>query len=130
MLIISVFRTVKMECQVEKNEHFRHHLLFAFNRDAKAFEAHREICAVYEDEAITERTAQNWFTKFKNGNFDLKDSARSGRPIKLNEDRLNLLLQEEDSRQTTRELAEQMGFSLTVIENHLHSMDKVKKLGT
>ncbi|KAL4703242.1 hypothetical protein ACJJTC_006489 [Scirpophaga incertulas] len=24
-----------MECQVDKNEHFRHHLLFAFNRDAR-----------------------------------------------------------------------------------------------
>ena len=35
--LISVnFQIVKMECQVEKNEHFRHLLLFAFNRGSKA----------------------------------------------------------------------------------------------
>ena len=57
-----------MECQVDKNEHFRHHLLFAFNRGAKATEAAREICAVYGKGAIAERTAQYWFAKFKRGN--------------------------------------------------------------
>ena len=56
-----------MECQVDKNEHFRHHLLFAFNRGAKATEAAREICAVYGEGAIAERTARYWFAKFKSG---------------------------------------------------------------
>ena len=60
-----------MECQVDKNEHFRHHLLFAFNRGAKTTEAAREISAVYGEDAMPVRTAQYWFAKFKNGNFDL-----------------------------------------------------------
>ena len=29
------FQVIKMECQVEKNEHFRHLLLFAFNQNSK-----------------------------------------------------------------------------------------------
>ena len=62
-----------MEPQVDKNEHFRHHLLFAFNRGAKATEAAREIREVYGEEAMPDRTSQNWFKRFKNGNFDLKD---------------------------------------------------------
>ena len=34
--LISVnFQIIKMECQVEQNEHFRHLLLFAFNRGSK-----------------------------------------------------------------------------------------------
>ena len=97
-----------MECQVDKNEHFRHHLLFAFNRGAKATEAAREICAVYGEGAIAERTARYWFAKFKSGNFDLKDASCSGRPSEFDEERLNQLLHE-DARQTTRELAERMG---------------------
>ena len=47
-----------MECQVEKLEHFRHILLFEFNRGAKAAEAARSICAVFEDNVIDENTAR------------------------------------------------------------------------
>ena len=90
-----------MECQVDKNEHFRHHLLFAFNRGAKVQKAAREICAVYGKGAIAERTARYWFAKFKSGNFDLKDASRSGRPSEFDEERLNQLLHE-DARQNQR----------------------------
>jgi hypothetical protein len=47
-----------MKCQVEKNEHFRH-LLYELNRGSKAAEAARNICAVYEEDSIAERTAKN-----------------------------------------------------------------------
>jgi hypothetical protein len=47
-----------MECQVEKNEHFRHVFLYEFSRGSKAAEAARNICAVYGEDSISERTAQ------------------------------------------------------------------------
>lgn len=117
-----------MECQVDKNEHFRHHLLFAYNRGAKAADAARELCAVYGEGAIADRTARDWFAKFKIGNFDLKDAPRSGRPNEFDEERLNKLLHE-DARQTTRELAEQMDCDQKTVVNHLKSMGKVQKMG-
>lgn len=117
-----------MECQVDKNTHFRHHLLFAFNRGAKAAEAAREICAVYGEDAISERTARNWYTKFKSGIFDLSDAIRSGRPTDFDEEQLNQLLHE-DGRQTTRELGEKLGCDHSTIVRHLASMGKVQKLG-
>ena len=55
-----------MECQVEKKLHFRHLLLFHFKQE-NASEAARNICKVYGEEAITERTAQKWFQKFREG---------------------------------------------------------------
>ncbi|KOC66072.1 hypothetical protein WH47_01445 [Habropoda laboriosa] len=58
-----------MECQVEKSEHFRHLLLFAFNQGSKDAKAARDICAMYGEGAIAERTARDWYAKFKNGNF-------------------------------------------------------------
>ena len=95
--LISVnFQIVKMECQVE---HFRHLLLFAFNQGSKSAKAAGDICAVYGEGAIAERTARDWYAKFKNGNFDLKDAPRSGRPVEFDEERLNQLLHE-NSRQT------------------------------
>uniref|UniRef100_A0A0K0G5C5 Uncharacterized protein n=1 Tax=Strongyloides venezuelensis TaxID=75913 RepID=A0A0K0G5C5_STRVS len=36
-LISIYFQTIKMECQVEKNAHFRHLFLFAFNQGFSAF---------------------------------------------------------------------------------------------
>ena len=59
-----------MDCQVNKKSHFRHLLLFAFNRGQKASEVTKDICAVYEEDAIAERTVRDWFARFKRGNFD------------------------------------------------------------
>ncbi|KAK6732477.1 hypothetical protein RB195_016702 [Necator americanus] len=68
----------EMDIPGGKKQHFRHLLYFAFRRGQKATEAARDICAVHGEDAITARTARNWFAKFKNGNFDLDDSLRSG----------------------------------------------------
>jgi hypothetical protein len=67
-------------CEVEKNEHFRHLLLYEFNRGSKAVEAARNISAVYGEDSIAE-TAQKWFVRFKQSNFDMSDTPRSGRHL-------------------------------------------------
>ena len=72
---------------------------------------------VYVEGVIGESTARKWFVKFKNGNFDIDNTLCSRRP-EFDEDHLK-----EESRQTSRELAEKM------ILNHLHSMRFAKKLG-
>jgi hypothetical protein len=66
-----------MECQVEKNEHIRRFLLYEFNRSSEAAEATRNIFAVYREDSIAEETAQKWFARFKQGNFELSDSPHS-----------------------------------------------------
>ena len=111
-----------------KKTHFRHLLYFAFRRGQKASEAAREICAVYGEDAIAERTARDWFAKFKNGNFDLEDTPRTGRPTEFDEDHLKTLVKE-DGRQTCRELAEKMNSSAMTISRHLESLGFVQKLG-
>ena len=117
-----------MECQVDKHQHFRHILLFLFNRGVNAVDAAQEICDVYGEDAMPKRTAQYWFSKFKNGIFVLKDATRSGRPSDFDEGYLEELL-EDDPRQTSPELGVLMGCSHKTILRHLHSMGKVQKLG-
>ena len=68
-----------MKCQVEKLEHFRHILLFEFNRGAKVAEAATNISAVYGNNAIGESKARKWFSRFKEDRFDISDTPRSGR---------------------------------------------------
>ena len=113
-----------MECQVQKLEHFQHILLFEFNRGAKVGEAARNICAVYGDNAIGEITGRKWFSRFKEGRFDISDTPRSGRTSGFNEDRLNTLIHN-DPRQCTRKLANMMNCDHSIVR-HLRSMGKVK----
>lgn len=108
--------------------HFRHLLYFAFRHGQKATEAARDICAVYGTNAIGTRTAQEWYNKFKKGNFYLEDKIRSGRPSEFDEERLQELLKE-DGRQTSRELAEKIGCTHPTILRHLHSMGFEQKFG-
>jgi hypothetical protein len=72
-----------MECQVEKNEHFRHLLVYEFNRGSKAAEAARNICAVYGEDSIAERTAQKWFAHCKQCNFDMSDTPLLARMLSI-----------------------------------------------
>ena len=117
-----------MECQVEKKLHFRHLLLFHFNGQENASEAARNICKVHGEEAITERTAQKWFQKFREGIFNLDDAPRSGRPSDFDEETLNLLIHE-DPRQSTRDLEQATGYDHATVARHLRQMGKVQKLG-
>jgi hypothetical protein len=65
-------------CQVEKNEYFRQILLYEFNQGAKAAEVARNICAVYGEDSTAEIIAPKWFSRFKQNNFDMSDTPRSG----------------------------------------------------
>lgn len=117
-----------MECQVNKEEHLRHLLLFCYNSGKSAAVASRFICSVYGDSFIAERTSQKWFQRFKENQFELKDNPRSGRPSITDDDRLEDILRT-DQRQTLRELAVQMNCSPQTVSNHLHSLGKVQKFG-
>ena len=91
---------------MEKLGHFRHILLFEFNRGAKAAEAARNICFMCRDSNIRESIARKWFSHFKDDHFDIGDTPRSGRPSGFDEDRLNTL--NHDPCQCIRELANVM----------------------
>lgn len=51
------FHIIQLECQFEKNEHFRYLLSFVFNQGYITAKAARNICAVYGVDAKNERTA-------------------------------------------------------------------------
>ena len=71
---------------------------------------------------------RKWFSRYKEDCFNISDTPHSGRPLGFDEDRLNTLIHN-DPLQCTRELANVMNRDYSTIVQHLHSMDKVKKLG-
>ena len=63
----------------ESNKRYlRELLIYFFN--LKKSEAHRLLVETYGDAALSERSCREWFQKFKNGEFDVEDKERSGRP--------------------------------------------------
>ena len=55
-------------------------LIFFFPPKKTAAEAHRELQKVYGDAALSETTCRDWFRHFKDGDFDVDDRPREGRP--------------------------------------------------
>ena len=101
-------------------------LLHEFRLGRKATEAASNICHTMGEDVVSNRTAQNWFSRFKKGKFDLDDLPRSGRPLKVDVDALQQLI-EEDPRLTTRDLSERLGCSHVAIEKHLRELGKTWK---
>lgn len=103
-----------------QSEHFRHILLFYYRKSKNAVQAIKKLCAVYWD-ILSECQCQNWFSKFCSGNFDLKDTPRSDRPIEA-DDKIKVLV--DANRNTTREIAEKLIYRIrlfTIIWNAFNS---------
>ena len=73
-----------------------------FNLTKYAAEAHRLLVETYGAAALSERSCREWFQKFKNGEFDIKDKERSGRPKVYEDAELEELL-DQDSCQMQEE---------------------------
>ena len=89
----------------------------------KAKEAANNICSTMGEDVLSIRTAQHWFNRFKNGNLELDDLPRPGRPLEVDVDHLKQLI-EQDPRLTSQCLAEKLGCSHTAVEKHLNELDK------
>ena len=83
---------------------------------------------MYGDNATGENTARKWFSRFKEDRFGISDTPRSGIPSGFDEDCLNIL-NLNDPRQCTREMANVMSCDHSTIVRHLHSNGKVQKSG-
>ena len=62
----------------EKKQHFQHIMFYYFKKGKNETETHKKICAVYGEGAVTDRTCQKWFAKFRAGDFSLDGASRSG----------------------------------------------------
>lgn len=112
-----------------EKDYYRTLLRFFKDKGLNAAEACREITSVYGHDAVSERTCQVWYSHFNEGREDTKDESRSGRPAELDADDL-LALVTSDPRQTTRELAEQLGVSHMTVDRQLKELGFVNRIGT
>ena len=62
-----------------------------------------------------------WFAKFHAGDFSLDDAPRSGRPVEVDSDQIETLI-ENNQRYTMREIADILKISKSSVKNHLHQL--------
>ncbi|CAK9820142.1 Histone-lysine N-methyltransferase SETMAR, partial [Anthophora quadrimaculata] len=107
--------------------HLRRCMLLLFDRGMKANEAVNKITDTYGD-VLKLNKCHRWFKKFKNGNRNLKDAARKGRPQKLDDDILKAMV-DSDPRQTIEELSLKIGCPWSTVQDHLRRIGKLYRQG-
>ena len=73
---------------------------------------------------MTDRTYQKWFAKFRAGDFSLDDAPRLGRPVEIDSNQIETLI-ENSQLYTMRETADILKISKSNTENHLHQVGYV-----
>ena len=92
--------------------HFRHILLYYFRKSKNAMQARKKLYDVYGEKSLIEHQCQNWFARFRSGDFDLKDARRSGGPTEVDNDKVRVMI-ENNQRSTTREITYKLKISYT-----------------
>ena len=110
----------------EKKQQFWHIMLYYFKKGENATETQKKICAVYGEGAVTDRTCQKWFVKFRAGDFSLDDAPQLGRPGEVDNDQIETLI-ENSQRYTTWEIADILKISKSSTENHLNQLGYVHR---
>ena len=64
-----------------------------------------KICAVYGGGAVTDWMCHKWFVKFPAGDFSLDDAPQLGRPVEVDSNQIETLI-ENNQRHTTQEVAD------------------------
>ena len=77
---------------VPKKEYLREILLHYIIKKKSAAEAQRILVGTHGDYAPSETTCRDWFRRFKNNDFNVKDKERSGAPKKFENEELEELL--------------------------------------
>jgi len=86
------------------------------------------LVEVYGDTTPTHKSCREWFRRFKDGDFTVKDKPRSGQPKKFEDKELEALLKEDQSP-TQEELAESLGITQQAVSVRLRAMGMIQKQG-
>ena len=68
-------------------------MLYYFKKGKNATEMKKQICPVYGEGAVTNQMCQKWFAKFFAGDFLLDCAPWSGRPVEVDSDQIETLIE-------------------------------------
>ena len=68
-------------------------MLYHSKNGKNATKTQKKLCAAYGEGAVIDQTCQKWFAKFRAGNFSLDDAPQSGRPVEVDSDQIETLIE-------------------------------------
>ena len=79
---------------MQEKQHFQHIMHYYFKKGKNATGTHTHTkCAVCGEGAVTGQTCQKWFVKFRPGDSSLDDAPQSGRPVDVDNDQIETLIE-------------------------------------
>jgi len=121
-----IFFCVKVSVFEPKKRNLWEVLLYFFSIKKSAIESRRLLVEAYSEATLSETICPDWFRRFKNGDFDVKEKECIGRPKLVEDAELEALLHA-DSCQTQEELAESLGMTQPAISKRLKAMRMIQK---
>ena len=122
-MLISCFISPRVVMQkIEIRVLLRHYWKQGFNATAAA----RKIREVEGDDVVSDRTARIWFKKFNDGDTDLGDKPRSGRPTAVDSEAIREAIEANPST-STRRLSAELDVPQTSVVRYLHALGKVNR---
>ena len=77
----------------ENMQHFQYIVLYYFKKGKNTTEIQKMICAVYGESVMTNQMCQKWLVKFHPGDFSLEDAPQSHRPVEVDSDQTETLIE-------------------------------------
>ena len=112
---------------VPGNYDLRTALIFCCHLKKTAAESHRMLVEACGEHALGKSQCFEWFTKFRSGNFDVRNEERGRPPKKFQDSELQALLDEVDAQ--TQQLADQLNVTREAVSIRLKAMGKIQKMG-
>ena len=78
------------------------------------FKHKKMTCAVYGEGAVTDQMCQKWFAKFHARDLSLDNDPRSGRPVEVDSDQIETLI-EINQCHTTQEIGDILKISKSIV---------------
>lgn len=92
-------------------------ILYHFQRGESPQDCLESVVRVFQEGAVTLRTVQNWFARFRSGDMSLTDKPRPGQPKKVTDEQLLAI----DGTKSTRQIADQYGVAQsTIVQRFSH----------
>uniref|UniRef100_A0A1I7U5T2 HTH_48 domain-containing protein n=1 Tax=Caenorhabditis tropicalis TaxID=1561998 RepID=A0A1I7U5T2_9PELO len=114
---------------LKKDHHaLRECFLYEFLQNNSAAETHCKICHVIGEDIFYYETVKFWFKRFKEGNYNLEDNARTERPRLNVEDDIEEEL-EKQPKSSVREVASSLGLNKDAVHRRLRQSGRVPKFG-
>ena len=111
----------------DKTTFLRYSMLYEFQRGTGAVHAWKNFKEVFGQDTPSNRTVLRWFARFRDGNFDVSDLPRSGRPSEIDDAVLREFLESETSL-TSSMLAEKFEVDESTIRRHMQKLGFILKL--